>query len=149
MSESTAIQRCQRCASGPNSSSVEFSVIFRALLPLLCQILPAWRRSGSGMVRLTAALVVALWACLADAAESPSARPGSTAAPAPVPSPSGAGAEESTSETPDLSPPPALGNLEGRIVRAIEVKALGNRWFQPVKLKTVRVGDRLTSALAR
>jgi outer membrane protein assembly factor BamA len=42
-----------------------------------------------------------------------------------------------------------LGALEGRLVRAIEVKVLGNRWVQPVQLKSVRVGDRLTPALAR
>ena len=61
----------------------------------------------------------------------------------------GAGSQDSGGETPDLSPPPALGNLEGRIIRTIDIKMLGNRWIQPVQLKTVRVGDRLTSALAR
>jgi outer membrane protein assembly factor BamA len=115
------------------SGSVDFSVIIRGFL--------GW----------TTALVVVLWACLAHAAEPPSTRPAGAPAssPSPSPSPSGVRGEENASETPDLSPPPALGNFEGRLVRAIDIKVLGNRWVQPVTLKTVRVGDRFSAALAR
>ena len=92
--------------------------------------------------------MMAFWACLAHAAESPGAGPAPALAP-PVQSPGGVAGEENAGETPDLSPAPALENLEGRIVRAIDIQALGNRWVQPTKLKTVRVGDRLTAALGR
>jgi outer membrane protein assembly factor BamA len=60
-----------------------------------------------------------------------------------------AGGEESLAQTPELSPPPALGALEGRTIRAIDVTVLGNRWVQPVQLKSVKVGDRLSAAVAR
>jgi outer membrane protein assembly factor BamA len=86
-------------------------------------------------------LVLALIASLARAAPSPSSAPARPASPT--------AGEESLAETPELTPAPSLGQLEGRILRAIDVKVLGNRWVQTVSLKTVRVGDRLTAALAR
>jgi outer membrane protein insertion porin family len=101
------------------------------------------------MLGWAAAFIVLLWACLAYGAESPSARPASGSAPPPAQPPSGAAGEQNTAETPDLSPPPALGHLEGRILRAIDVKTLGDRWVQAIKLKSVRVGDRFSAALAR
>jgi len=98
-------------------------------------------------------LAVVLVAYLAHAEPSPSARPAPSPsarpAPSPLPSRSGAGGEDNAAETPEVSPAAPLGNLDGRVLRAIEIKVLGNRWAQPVQLKTVRVGDRLTAALAR
>ena len=102
--------------------------------------------------RWTTALVVVGVACFARAAPPAGAGPASpppTASPSPRPPPSAASSEENVGEAPDLSPPPSLGALEGRAIRAIETKVLGNRWVQPVQLKSVRVGDRLTGALAR
>ncbi|MET0591666.1 MAG: POTRA domain-containing protein, partial [Polyangiaceae bacterium] len=84
------------------------------------------------------------------AATSALGAPAPSAAPAAAPSSSSApGSDENSSETPDIAAPPALGALEGRPVRAIEIKVLGNRWLQPVVLKSVHVGDALTTAVAR
>lgn len=57
--------------------------------------------------------------------------------------------EESAVETPVLAPAPSLGALEGRAISGVEVKIAGDRWTQPIELRTVRRGDRLSSALAR
>jgi outer membrane protein insertion porin family len=57
--------------------------------------------------------------------------------------------EEAAVETPELAPPPALGALAGRVLGAVEVRILGDRWTQPVTLRSVRPGDRLTAAVAR
>jgi outer membrane protein insertion porin family len=98
---------------------------------------------------MSTALVMALVACLAHAAPPPGPPPAPTVASPPQPSPSAARSEQIAGETPELAPLAALGPLEGRVIRAIEVKVLGNRWVQTVQLKTVRVGDRLTAAAAR
>jgi outer membrane protein assembly factor BamA len=57
--------------------------------------------------------------------------------------------EESGVETPELAPAPSLGALAGRVLAAVEVKILGDRWLQPVTLRSVRPGDRLTPSVAR
>ncbi|HMI83625.1 MAG TPA: POTRA domain-containing protein [Polyangiaceae bacterium] len=101
------------------------------------------------MLRWATLLVVVLGACFAHAAPPPGERPASGAAPAAQTTPGGAGSEENANKTLELAPPSSLGRLEGRIIRAIEITVLGNRWVQPVQLKTVRVGERATTALAR
>src|SRR5258706_5643049 len=58
-------------------------------------------------------------------------------------------AEAANAETPELAPMPALGALAGRPISAVEVKILGDRWIQPVEVRSVRRGERLTTALAR
>src|SRR5258708_868787 len=58
-------------------------------------------------------------------------------------------AESVTAATPELAPMPALGALARRALSAVEVKILGDRWLQPVEVRSVRRGERLTAALAR
>jgi outer membrane protein insertion porin family len=104
-----------------------------------------------GFIGWTTTGVLALAVSLAHGTPAPAPRAPLSAAPAGTAGPSTGerGADENLSETPELSPAVALGSLEGRPLRAIDVKVLGNRWVQPVQVKSVRIGDRLTAALAR
>jgi outer membrane protein assembly factor BamA len=61
----------------------------------------------------------------------------------------GEAGEETAVETPELVPPPSLGALAGRSIAAVEVRLLGDRWTQPVQIRSVRPGDRLSPAVAR
>jgi len=98
-------------------------------------------------ISLSTALVVALVACLVHAAPSPGESPAEGAAPSSQPASRTPAGDENVGETPALAPAAPLGPLDGRVIRAIDVKVLGNRWIQPVVLKSVHVGDRLTAAL--
>ncbi len=51
--------------------------------------------------------------------------------------------------TPRLRPPPALGALDSKRVTRVEVVTLGGRWQQPVTLRLVRPGERVSGELAR
>ncbi|HKQ70724.1 MAG TPA: POTRA domain-containing protein [Polyangiaceae bacterium] len=57
--------------------------------------------------------------------------------------------EESSVEIPELTPAVGIAALTGKIIGAVEVVLIGQRWTTPVLLKTVHAGDRLTPSLAR
>jgi outer membrane protein assembly factor BamA len=60
-----------------------------------------------------------------------------------------AGTEESAAEIPALQPAVSLGDLENKAIDRIQIKLEGSRWIDPVQVKTVRPGDRLTAGAAR
>jgi len=90
-----------------------------------------------GLFRWVLAASLSLWASLALAQSRP------------VPATPTDEAEENPADIPELAPAPSLDKLAGRVIASVEVRMVGTRWTQPVELKTVRAGERLTGALAR
>jgi outer membrane protein insertion porin family len=92
-------------------------------------------RFGSGIVAGMRWFVAVLLVCL-------------SASPA-LAQPPGDGAEEGVAEIPALRPAVTLGGLENRTIDRVEVSLEGARWTDPVQVKAVRQGDRLTAGAAR
>lgn len=52
-------------------------------------------------------------------------------------------------ETPSLSPPPQLGDLDGKPILRVEVETVGKRWPQKATLPSIAPGEPLSAAVVR